>query len=94
MATITTIEELYTDGITAAGVSRFIKFHFRARYDDQSTKWHYFGTPMPDPPPDGVPAEQHARVLFPADFLNLPDANDTLYSLALECALTKIGNPL
>jgi hypothetical protein len=90
MANITTIEELYTDGITAAGVTRYITFHFRARYDDGSTKWHYYGTPVPA----GVEAEEHARIMFPPDMLNLPTANDTLYSLALEAALNKIGSPL
>ena len=91
---ITTIEELYTDGIKEAGVTRYVEFHFRARYDDGTTLWHYFGTLAPDPTPDGVPAVQHARILFPPDFLNLPSANDTLYSLALECAFAKIGSPL
>ncbi len=85
MAQVEAIEELYTDGITAAGATRRISFHMRVRLVGGEQEWHYYGTPLPA----GVVGTQHAEVLFPPDFLNLPNASDTLYSLALETALFK-----
>jgi hypothetical protein len=90
MANIVCIEEMYTDGITISGVSRRIKMHFRARYDDNTTQWHYYGVPVPV----GTPAIEHAEILFPVDFLNLPQSSDMLYSLALEAAMNKLASPL
>lgn len=93
MATITSIPELWTDQIEEAGVSKRVHFHMRVQFDDGTQAWYYFGTPVPSPAPS-IPCVSQPSVLFPAEFLNLPTASDTLYSLALEVAVNKITTGL
>jgi hypothetical protein len=93
MATITGIPELWTDNLESLGVSQKVSFHMRVQFDDGTEKWYYFGTPIPTTP-SPIPYVQQPSVLFPAEFLNLPDSSMTVYSLALEVAVNKIQTGL
>lgn len=92
MANVSYLKELWTDGITAAGVARDVSFRALVVFDDGSEEWHYWGSAVAQyPPPGAAVAVEHNAVHFPADMLALPEANNLLFDLAIECLFRKLA---
>ena len=89
MATIDGVSELWNDGTVSLGAAREVSMHFRARMDDGTEKWFYFGTTPPFDTGDGLEVVAGPAIRFPSDVYDVPDESDLVFDQAYEVARTK-----
>lgn len=82
---IQTRPETYTDGIEQHGVSTWVSFHARIKFDDGREEWHYWGEEAPQG------AILHEPVHLPADLLAMVNSDEELYRLAFKLGPQRDG---